>query len=108
MLWWIENVWYNREGTNNNPRSLLIFDSFRDHLVNSVKNRLDKKQINIAVIPEGLTGRLQPLDVRINKIFKSKATGRRLNEEEIAMYLPLQVKKTAFLRPGFSLSECIS
>ncbi|CAI2202023.1 3594_t:CDS:2, partial [Funneliformis geosporum] len=27
-----------------------------------IKNRLDEKQINIAVIPEGLTGRLQLLD----------------------------------------------
>jgi len=72
MLWWIENVWCNRDGTNNNPRSLLIFDSFRGHLVNSVKNKLDEKQTNIAVIPGGLTGRLQPLDVGVNKIFKSK------------------------------------
>ncbi|CAI2193983.1 18128_t:CDS:1, partial [Funneliformis geosporum] len=72
MLWCIENVWCNREGTNNNPRSLLIFNSFHDHLINSVKNRLDEKQTNIAVISEGLTSRFQPLNMRINKIFKSK------------------------------------
>ena len=58
ILWLIENVWCNRAGINNNPRSLLIFDSFCGHLVNSVKNRLDEKQTNIAVIPGGLTSRL--------------------------------------------------
>ena len=72
MLWWIENVWHNRADTNVNPRSLLIFDFFRGHLVNSVKNRLYEKQTDIAVIPGGLTSKLQPLDVGVNKIFKSK------------------------------------
>ena len=65
-------MWCNRAGINDNSRSLLIFDSFRGHLINSVKNKLDEKQTNIAVIPGGLTSRLQPLDVGINKIFKSK------------------------------------
>ena len=72
MLWWIENVQCNRDGTSNNSRSLLIFNSFCSYLVNNVKNKLDEKQTNIAVIPGGLTGRLQPLDIEVNKIFKSK------------------------------------
>ncbi|CAI2199400.1 4459_t:CDS:2, partial [Funneliformis geosporum] len=42
MLWWIENVWCNRGDTNNNLR----------------------------IIPRGLTGRLQPLDVPINNMYK--------------------------------------
>jgi hypothetical protein len=71
MLWWIENVW-NQRNLLGNPRSLLVLDSFRGHLVNSVKNRFIEKQTNIAVIPGGLTSKLQPLDVSINKSFKSK------------------------------------
>ncbi|CAI2194333.1 12441_t:CDS:2, partial [Funneliformis geosporum] len=30
--------------------------------IGSIKNRLDKKQTNIAVIPEGITSSFQPLD----------------------------------------------
>ena len=70
MLWWIENVWTQRNKLGN-PRSLLVLDSFRGHLVNSVKNRFKEKQTNLAVIPGGLTCKLQPLDVAINKSFKA-------------------------------------
>jgi hypothetical protein len=51
---------------------MLILDSFRGHIVNSVKNRLVEKNTNIAVIPGGCTSKLQPLDIAINKSFKSK------------------------------------
>lgn len=71
MLWWIENVWTSRNRFGN-PRSMLVYDSFRGHTVNSVKNRLIEKNTNIAVIPGGCTSKLQPLDVAINKSFKSK------------------------------------
>ncbi|CAI2186290.1 15757_t:CDS:2, partial [Funneliformis geosporum] len=73
-------------GTNNNPRSLLIFNSFRDHLVNNVKNRFDEKQTNIVIIPEGLTGRLQLLDMRINKIFKSKTKALAQTDQFYTIY----------------------
>jgi hypothetical protein len=71
MLWWIETVWTSRN-LFSNPQSMLILDSFRDHTVNSVKNRLVEKNTNIAVIPGGCTSKLQPLDNAINKSFKSK------------------------------------
>jgi len=64
--------WNYRNGLNNNPQSLLVCDSFRGHLVDSVKNRLNEKHTNLAIIPGGLTSKLQPLDVRINKCFKAK------------------------------------
>lgn len=70
MLWWIENIWSKR--APNNPRSLLILDSFRAHLVDPVKQRLLTHHTNMAVIPGGLTSKLQPLDVSINKSFKAK------------------------------------
>ncbi|CAB5326169.1 unnamed protein product [Rhizophagus irregularis] len=71
MLWWIENVWTSRNCFGN-PCSMLVLDSFRGHIVNSIKNRLVEKNTNIAVIPGGYTSKLQPLDVAINKGFKSK------------------------------------
>ena len=51
---------------------MLVLDSFRDHTTNPVKNQLVEKNTNIAVIPGGCTSKLQPLDVTINKSFKSK------------------------------------
>uniref|UniRef100_U9UYM1 HTH CENPB-type domain-containing protein n=1 Tax=Rhizophagus irregularis (strain DAOM 181602 / DAOM 197198 / MUCL 43194) TaxID=747089 RepID=U9UYM1_RHIID len=71
MLWWIETVWTSRNPFGNS-RSLLVLDSFRGHIVSSVKNRLVEKNTNIAVIPGGCTSKLQPLDVAINKSFKAK------------------------------------
>jgi DDE superfamily endonuclease len=71
MLWWIENVWTSRNHFGN-PHSMLVYDSFCGHIVNSVKNQLVEKNTNIAVIPGGCMSKLQPLDVAINKSFKSK------------------------------------
>jgi transposase len=71
MLYWIENVWVKRAPLSN-PQSLLVLDSFSAHIVDSVKRRFGEKRTNLAVIPGGLTSRLQPLDVAINKSFKAK------------------------------------
>jgi hypothetical protein len=72
MIWWIENVWTRRAGRGANPRSLLVLDSFTAHKTTAVKNRFREKHTDIAIIPGGLTSRLQPLDVSLNKSFKSK------------------------------------
>jgi hypothetical protein len=50
--------------------AMMIYDSFRGHLKESVKEKFDKSNINLAVIPGGLTNICQPLDVAINKPFK--------------------------------------
>jgi len=50
--------------------SLLVLDSFRGYLVDSVKLRLKEENTTMAVIPGGCTSRLQPLDVAVNKSFK--------------------------------------
>lgn len=75
MNWWIDNIWSKRSSDQLlNPRSLLVLDSFRGHLVNSVKQKLDEAHTNMAVIPGGLTSKLQPLDVAVNKSFKSNVS----------------------------------
>ncbi|CAG8492616.1 3343_t:CDS:2, partial [Scutellospora calospora] len=45
---------------------------FHAHLMDSVKNQLVEKNTNLVVIPSSCTSKLQPLDVVINKSFKSK------------------------------------
>jgi len=49
-------------------RNLLIFDSFKGHLTEDVKNCLKENNIRYAVIPGGCTSFLQPLDLTVNII----------------------------------------
>ena len=72
MTWWIENIWTKRASRGNNPRSLLVLDSFTAHKTDAVKQRFREKKTDLAVIPGGLTSRLQPLDVSLNRSFKAK------------------------------------
>jgi hypothetical protein len=71
MLWWVENVWTSKNHFGN-PCFMLVLDSFNDHIVNSVKKQLVEKNTNIATIPGSCIFKLQPLDIAINKSFKSK------------------------------------
>ncbi|KAH7958751.1 hypothetical protein HPB49_004450 [Dermacentor silvarum] len=47
--------------------NLLVLDSFRAHLTAKVKAVLQKERTDTLIIPGGLTGQLQPLDVGVNK-----------------------------------------
>ena len=60
-------------------RSLLVWDSFRAHLTESVKADLQRYKIDVAVIPGGLTPVLQPLDKCLNKPFKDNMRRKYLN-----------------------------
>ena len=48
----------------------MVWDSFCAHLTESVKEVLQQQNIDVAVIPGGLTPVLQPLDKCLNKPFK--------------------------------------
>jgi hypothetical protein len=72
MSWWVENVWTQRASRASNPKSLLVLDAFTAHRTDTVKRRFYRKNTDIAIIPGGLTSRLQPLDVSLNKSFKAK------------------------------------
>jgi len=48
----------------------MVYDSFSEHLEESIKKDFSNSGIDLAVIPDGLTSICQPLDVAINKLFK--------------------------------------
>ena len=50
--------------------AMIVYDSFSGHLEQSVKEKFNESNIDLAVIPGGLTSICQPLDVAINKPFK--------------------------------------
>ncbi|CAG8828046.1 12525_t:CDS:1, partial [Racocetra persica] len=52
--------------------SLLVLDSFKEHLTNSVKQQFFEHNTNLAVILRRLMLKLQPFNIAINKSFKTK------------------------------------
>ena len=66
MKEWIRTSMPNPTG----EQSLLVWNSFCAHLTESVKEALQRRSIDVAVIPGGLTPVLQPLDKCLNKPFK--------------------------------------
>lgn len=67
---WIDTVWGKRPGAMLQLPSLLVLNSFKGHLVESVKEKLRDMRTNLVVIPGDLTSVLQPLEVLVNKPFK--------------------------------------
>jgi hypothetical protein len=53
-------------------KTMLIMDSFKDHLTADVADKCSEFNIARAIIPGGLTGKLQPLDLTVNRSFKCK------------------------------------
>ncbi len=83
MLVWEGTTWMNDSLTQRflenvigrlifRERRLLVWDSFRCHLSNSMKEVLKKLKIDTAVVPGGCTPFVQPADVSWNKPFKKK------------------------------------
>ena len=70
MKVWIEKVWRRKKGALLKKKSLLVFDQFRSHLKESIKQIFQQCKTKLAVIPGGLTSQLQPLDVSLNKPLK--------------------------------------
>jgi len=55
----------------NDISTMMVYDSFRGHLEESVKTKFRDNHVDLAVILSGLTSLCQPLDVTINKPFKN-------------------------------------
>ncbi|XP_073537612.1 uncharacterized protein, partial [Phyllobates terribilis] len=71
MKVWIEKVWSKRPGGLRKRTALLVLDQYRAHTSESTKKRFKDVKTDLAVIPGDVTSQLQPLDVSINKPFKS-------------------------------------
>ena len=52
-------------------RGMLVLDSFRGHLTKEVKDVIAKCNIDLVVIPGGMTSQLQAMYVVVNKQFKT-------------------------------------
>src|SRR6266540_3072641 len=70
MKWYIDYLSDERNNDGLRKPILIVYDSFRGHLEESVKEKFKENGYDLAVIPGGLTSICQPLDVAINKPFK--------------------------------------
>jgi hypothetical protein len=57
---------------NRHERKLLLMDSFSGHKTEEVKVALRNCNIDLVMIPGGCTKYLQPLDISVNRSFKSR------------------------------------
>ena len=69
-----KNIWGRRpNGGLRNERSLFVWDMFKAHLVDWLKQRVTRGfKIDLAVIPGGLTSVLHSLDVSLNHLFQCR------------------------------------
>src|ERR1044072_5517344 len=93
---------------NINPM-MMVYDSLKGHLEDSVKSKYRDSRFDLAVIPGGLTSICQPLDVAINKPFKdnlrkewhlwmaSGGAGLTVGENQVMFVGGLNVHVTIFL-----------
>jgi transposase-like protein len=63
---WLNRVW----GSLAFSKRMLVWDSFRCHVSENIKEHVKRKNTVMAVVPGGCTKLLQPLDVCVNKPFK--------------------------------------
>ena len=68
MMLWIKKI-LNKYTMG--QHCLLVFDTFSAHITEDVLQSLRKSNIQTAVIPRGCTSKVQPLDVSLNKPFKT-------------------------------------
>ena len=71
MKFWTESCFRTRPGGFFNRHSLVIMDSMASHRDTEVQRFLRESGGHIAIIPGGLTCKLQPLDVSVNHPFKT-------------------------------------
>ena len=84
---WIQKVLYQYTAKQ---YSLLVWDTFTGHMTEDVAEELQSKNISVAVIPGGCTSKIQPLDVSLNKPFKSNCRSQWVEymQQEVANKQP--------------------
>ena len=112
---WFSNV-YEKHNIEDHDIKYLIMDRASSHVSDSIVTRMKKENIEHSFIPAGCTSFLQPLDVYINRGFKS--TLRNSFEKWYSSYAFLEKNRTVggYLRApdyplyfsGFSLLGTLS
>ena len=69
FLDWVKQIW--EPYAKAFPRTLLILDEFSVHKMESVKSTMTKLNTDLLYIPSGMTSKLQPLDIFVNKPLKT-------------------------------------
>jgi hypothetical protein len=88
MHQWVDEVFAAYLAVNPPPEGVipvLLLDSYRCHMMASVVSRIVALGVEVIHIPGGCTGLCQPLDVGVNRSFKSRI--RRLWEEWLVSLL---------------------
>lgn len=67
---WAEKVWNKRKGSFFNKKCLLMLDAAPGHKTASTLSKFKTLATTVAMIPSGLTKKLQVLDISVNKSFK--------------------------------------
>ena len=68
---WLENIWRKCKNSFFCKKLVLIYDSACPYITEEGKEKV-KLYSQLAIIPGGLTLKLQPLDLSVNKLLKSK------------------------------------
>ena len=76
MKRWIKEIWAKHvkkicDEEQTESESILCLDSFSAHTSEAVATEFERQKVHTVVIPGGCTSILQPLDVSLNKPFKS-------------------------------------
>ena len=72
FLNWLKNIYLNYELIKIKKKCLLILDKAPSHCTNTIIDFLNNNKIKRVFIPGGLTRKLQPLDLSVNKPLKEK------------------------------------
>jgi hypothetical protein len=73
MVEWLKEAWHRRPGALLKKRGVLVFDAFKGHLTEKVKTVASNiLNMDLVIIPGGMTSQLQVLDVVFNKPFKDR------------------------------------
>ncbi|XP_034618018.1 pogo transposable element with KRAB domain [Trachemys scripta elegans] len=98
---WLEKVWNKRPGAFFKKPAMLVWDMFRAHKTDEVKNVAKNMKTTLAVIPGGLTSVLQPLDVCLNKPFKDRL--RKMWSEWMCSGMAKLTKGGNLMKPEINL-----
>lgn len=72
LLFWLKEV-FGQDERGENPTRLLVLDSYKTHTTDeSVMHVEDACNSDLVIVPAGCTSLIQPLDVSVNRSFKSQ------------------------------------